>query len=194
MTTPYAGVDSFPATIPLPQDLVDKRSASVFNACYRGLMDAVRWLKNRAGAYRIAQVSDAYIDPDIGTVKGSSDQITWGTGDVKIGEVTIEENDIVKVAVTMHVSCTAAASLVGYRLAYKLDGGAAVPLPGATLVYFRDLGGGEPVHLTGQAWFGVGEAGDGDLELFVQMKSVTGSTVSVASPLCPWIEVLRSQS
>lgn len=107
MTTAYAGVDSFPATIPLPQDSVDKRSASIMNPCWQGCFDGARWCKNRIGAFFAAQVVHAH-DLSDATAVGDNDGDDWSTGnsyEIWDGGVTcpdVEPSDVLDVQVAFH--------------------------------------------------------------------------------------------
>lgn len=192
MPTAYAGTDTYPATFDIPSG-GDTRNAASVNTALEALGNRTKWLKNRAGLYRIAQVSDAYADSTSWTTLGSTDQATWGTGDVKVGEVTIEENDVVKVRVGFHAGCVGGTVLAGHRLVYSLDGGTKYALPGAIAIY-GSIEEAIPVMLSGQHWIGVGEAGAGALELFIQGQVGFGSTLQILSPMSPWIEVLRSNA
>jgi hypothetical protein len=57
--TPYAGNDVFPASITIPTD-GDDYVAATYAPADEGNADRTRWLKNRAGDYRVVGVPNVY--------------------------------------------------------------------------------------------------------------------------------------
>lgn len=135
MTTPYAGIDTFPATIPLPQDMIDKRSAAVFNAAYQPLMDGIRWLKNRLPLFLVERFP-AHDVQAIGTDLDSSNSNTLSSG-VMIAQssVPLAVGDVVDVSVTFQANASGGCQ-ARYALYAQDFGGAKTAMLGADQYIF----------------------------------------------------------
>lgn len=192
MTTPYAGIDTFPATIPLPQDLVDKRSASVFNGCFEPLMDAVRWLKNRTGGY---QLISRYAAAVTGTAQlMTTTANSYGTGDAAMfgaTQIAVEPGDLIIVHLNAHVQSSVTGAV---QLATRITGGATPEgapsaLSGAEAQFAEAPGSGQPFCVGGQKSAGT----DGYLQVYVEAKSGSaGTSFSVYESYSCMVEIWRA--
>lgn len=173
--TPYAGIDTFPATIPLPQDSVDKRSASVFNGCYQPLMDAVRWLKNRTGGYRLVTISSLLDD---GTSQWGTTWTTTSFGVTDIALTTLsgcEIGDLVVARLNVAMVGTDLGSHAEARLAWAQNGGGKAELTGARhYVHVPNLAGEDAVsHTVSLQGLGVVSAA-GTAAFYLQGRVISG--------------------
>lgn len=192
MPTAYTGADTYPASYDIPSG-GDARSATSVNTGLEALGDRATWLKNRTGIYRLVKLSDSgIVDTPLSTL-GSSTSPTWGTGDVALcNPIPIETDDVIEVEVGFHAFTSDPTSLCGYRLAWAVNGGAKMQIPGAQIIYGRDLHLAEPAFLRGTIWPGEGYAGN--MVVYLQMMVGFGYTISVVSPLCPIVRVWRDNS
>src|SRR5215472_15567724 len=107
MSTPYAGVNNFPATIPVPADS-DPPNASLFSTPYEGLADRTTWLKNRvpqlfeAKRYSVAHIDGAFgVNQNWTTVGGGPSLptdafvfLTFPATDVVAGDILVVDLDM----------------------------------------------------------------------------------------------------
>jgi hypothetical protein len=192
MPTHYTGSDTYPASYDIPSG-GDARNAVSVNTGLEALGDRTTWIKNRTGIYRLVKLSDSgIVDTPLSTL-GSSTSLTWGTGDVALcNPIPIETDDVIEVEVGFHAFTSDPTSLCGYRLAWAVDGGAKTQIPGAQIIYGRDLHLAEPAFLRGTIWPGEGYAGN--MVVYLQMMVGYGYTISVVSPLCPIVRVWRDNA
>lgn len=192
MPTAYTGADTYHASYDIPSG-GDARNAASVNTGLEALGDRTTWVKNRTGIYRLVALSDSgIVDTPLSTL-GSSTSPTWGTGDVSLcNPIPIETDDVIEVEVGFHAFTSDATSLCGYRLAWAVNGGAKTQIPGAQIIYGRDLHLAEPAFLRGTIWPGEGYAGN--MVVYLQMMVGFGYTISVVSPMCPIVRVWRDNS
>lgn len=171
----------------------DAPSATNINTLPEAAFNTAKWASNRVGIYRLAALIDSgIVDTPLSTL-GSSTSPTWGTGDVALcTAIPVETDDVIEVEVGFHASTSDATALCGYRLAWCVNGGAKMPIPGAQIIYGRDLHLAEPAFLRGTIWPGEGYAGN--LVVYLQMMVGFGYTISVVSPLCPIVRVWRDNA
>jgi hypothetical protein len=171
----------------------DAPSAARINPLGEAAFNTAKWAANRVGIYRLVKLSDSgIVDTPLSTL-GSSTSPTWGTGDVALcNPIPIETDDVIEVEVGFHAFTSEATSLCGYRLAWAVNGGAKTQIPGAQIIYGRDLHLAEPAFLRGTIWPGEGYAGN--MVVYLQMMVGYGYTISVVSPLCPIVRVWRDNS
>lgn len=199
MTTPYAGTDSFPATIPLPQDLVDKRSAAVMNPCWQGCFDGARWCKNRIGPMYLATETYAYEDGT--TERASNSNATYTGTDFaitvyeydSITPYVAQTGDEIEVIAHMHKGQSGASGSGGaWGLAYQIGSGSLVAIVGAEGREAVPVDGTIP--LVGRVTLGTITPGELKIYLRCRLLTASGGSVTITAPYTVIVRVWRASA
>jgi hypothetical protein len=180
MSTPYAGADTFPATIPLPDDSVDKRNASTINACFGPLMDAVRWLKNRLGA-KFAMSPAIVTNTATGQIGTDATSASFrsppnGTDDVELVAVgSLQVGDRYEFNFTFHAVGDAVDKTGEYRIMSVQNGTEVEPNAHAQLSLLNVTGANTKKYAL-TICGGVDVAHAGTMYLYLQARSPDGTT------------------
>lgn len=165
----------------------DAPSAGNLNPLGEAAFNTAKWAANRVGAFRLIQIEDSYATSS-GTVIGGTSSGTYGTGDVLLSTVDVDEGDVVEISVDIHAGCTPEKNC-GFRLVYTLAGGGVTPIAGAEANRTDPIHLITPIHLQGCVH--IGSLPGGTLNIYLQMKVADSATLAVMGPVSPIVKVWR---
>lgn len=171
MSTDYAGSETFPATIPIPDD-GDPRSASSVGVPFEGVMDAARYLKNRGviGVYSLV-----FDDETAPFTLADFDTTSWagffdGSGYVDVPNVRVGDVLACGLSATIDSAVTPTGNGNGLRLYMTQGFGGGSPasaaVPGARALTNAAAGVKQPMAFGSQVVATVA----GTARIFVQGK------------------------
>ena len=182
-------VDTFTASVPIPEDAVDDVDATTVNQGLQALANRTKYLFNRLAHLRIA--ASINTGSDAASTLTSSNQTAFGTGDLELtgAGLAVISSDIVRA----RYDFSAADSVSGdaeFQLVYTINGGAKTVLPGSR--YYAPVLGTSALHYSLAGAVTLGAVGTATLAVWLQIRQPGGTTtVNVYSPNLVAVDVLR---